>query len=68
MNSQSLARKAKSSRHLGVLHDVPSQQSDGILPPRALVHLVIERAALSASDMAQPSPRTGSEQHGPVRV
>jgi hypothetical protein len=51
MNSQSLARKAKSSRHLGVLHDVPSQQSDGILPPRELVHLVIERAALSASDM-----------------
>jgi hypothetical protein len=52
MNSQSLARKAKSSRHLGVLHDVPSQQSDGILPPRALVHLVIERAALRASDIA----------------
>jgi hypothetical protein len=45
-----------------MLHDAPSQQSDGILAAAALVHLVaemqalrgeIERAASSASDTAQ---------------
>ena len=44
-----------------MLHDAPSQQSDGILAAGALVHLVaelqtlrggIERAASSATDMA----------------
>jgi hypothetical protein len=56
-----LAERLRSRATSVMLHDAPSQQSDGLLAAGALVHLVaelqtlrgeIERAASSASDMA----------------
>ena len=58
---RSLAERLRARATSVVLHDAPSQQSDGILAAGALVHLMaelqtlrgeIERAASSASDMA----------------
>jgi hypothetical protein len=59
--ARSLAERLRARATSVVLHDAPSQQSDGILAAGALVHLMaelqtlrgeIERAASSASDMA----------------
>ena len=56
-----LAERLRSRATSVMLHDAPSQQSDGLLAAGALVHLVaelqtlrgeIERAASSASDLA----------------
>jgi hypothetical protein len=58
---RALAERLRARATSVMLHDAPSQQSDGILAAGALVHLVaelqalrgeIERAASSASDMA----------------
>jgi hypothetical protein len=57
-----LAKRLRARATSVILHDALSQQSDGVLAAGALVHLVtelqalrgeIERAASSASDMAQ---------------
>ena len=59
---RALAERLQARATSVLLHDAPSQQSDGILAAAALVHLVaelqtlrgeIERAASSTSDMAQ---------------
>ncbi len=59
---RALAERLRARATSVVLRDTPSQQSDGILAAGALVHLVvemqtlrseIERAALSASNVAQ---------------
>jgi hypothetical protein len=58
---RALAERLRARATSVVLHDMPSQQSDGVLAAGALVHLVtelqalrgeIEHAASSASDMA----------------
>ena len=58
---RALAERLRARAISVMLHDAPSQQSDGILAAGALVHLVaelqalrgeIERAASSASDVA----------------
>jgi hypothetical protein len=58
---RALAERLRARATSVMLHDAPSQQSDGILAAGALVHLVaelqalrgeIERAASSASDVA----------------
>jgi len=59
---RALAERLQARDTSVLLHDVPSQRSDGTLAAAALVHLVaelqtlcgeIERAASSTSDMAQ---------------
>jgi hypothetical protein len=59
---RALAERLNARATSVVLHDTPSQQSDGILAAGALVHLVtelqtlrgeIEHAASSTSDMAR---------------
>jgi hypothetical protein len=59
---RALAERLRARATSVMVHDVPSQQSDGILAAGALVHLVaelqtlrreIERAASSTSDMAR---------------
>ena len=58
---RALAERLRARATSVMLHDAPSQQSDGILAAAALVHLVaepqtlrgeIERTASSASDLA----------------
>jgi len=58
---RALAERLRARATSVMVHDAPSQQSDGILAAGALVHLVaelqalrgeIERVASSASDMA----------------
>ncbi len=58
---RALAERLRARATSVMLHDAPSQQSDGILAAGALVHLVaelqalrgeIERSASSASDLA----------------
>ena len=59
---RALAERLRARATSVMVHDAPSQQSDGILAAGALVHLVaelqtlrreIERAASSTSDMAR---------------